>query len=292
VAKIKEWLIGSLIALVTLILTLILVNYISRRQSNSAFILSSGGKKVAVIELMGTIYDSRRIVRQFKFYGEQESIKAIVFRVESPGGLVAPAQEIYKAASRVRDKGKPVVVSMGSVAASGGYYVACGADTIMASPGTTTGSIGVIAEFPNLKGLFDKIGVKFEIVKSGRYKDTGSPHRDMTTSDRIYLQSWVNDAHSQFVETVVQERKLSIEHVKKLADGKVFTGKQAMELGLVDILGDYEDAIQLAADLGGIQGKPEIVKERRRRVSLFDLVLEQMEGYIRGISGFKLMYRL
>lgn len=292
VSKGRDWIIGSIIAAGMLILIMILVIFISYKQNYNGVTLSSRGDKIAVVELFGPIYDSRNIVRQFKQYGEHGSVKAIVFRIDSPGGGVAAAQEIYEAVKRVRDEGKPVIASMGSVAASGGYYVACGTDTIVANLGTTTGSIGVIAQFPNLGGLLKKVGVKFETVKSGRFKDTGSPYRDLTPGDRRYLQSYVDDAFHQFVDVVVQERGLTQERVLQLADGRVFTGKQAHEHGLIDILGDYERAIHLGAQLGGITGKPTIVKERRRRITLFDLLFQQIEGVLRGLSGMTLRYNL
>ncbi len=291
-SKQKEWFIGLGVAFGTLFLIIILVTYLSQRQPYNGMRLSSRGEKVAVVELIGPIYTSQRIVRQFKIYGKEKSVKAIVFRIDSPGGGVAASQEIYQAVKKVRAKGKPVIASMGSVAASGGYYVACGADTIMANPATTTGSIGVIAEIPNVTGLLNKIGIKFEVIKSGRFKDTGSPYRNMTAADRRYLQSAIDDFFDQFVNVVVQERKLPRKKVLKLADGRVFTGRQAKENGLVDLLGDYEDAISLAAELGGIQGKPKIVKLYRRRVTLLDLLFQQAEGILRGLSGAMLRYNL
>jgi len=292
VSRKRDWIIGLGVVLGTIILIILLVSYISQKQAYKGVRLSSRGDKIAVIELYGPIYDSRQIVRQFKQFGDHRSVKAIVFRIESPGGGVAAAQEIYEAVKRVRVSGKPVVASMGTVAASGGYYVACGADTIMANPGTTTGSIGVIAEVSNLKGLFDKLGIKFEVIKSGRFKDTGSPHRDLTPADRKILQSWVDDAFGQFIDVVINERGLSRRKVLQLADGRVFTGKQAQEHGLIDLLGDYEDAIRLAAELGGIEGEPTIVKEHRRRITLFDLLFQQIEGVLRGLGGITLRYSL
>ncbi len=284
--------IGLSIGFITIVLIMILVTYISTKQMYDGVSLSSKGDKVAVIELLGPMYDSQRISRQFKIFGEHRSVRAIVFRIDSPGGGVAVAQEIYDAVKRVRDSGKPVVVSMGSVAASGGYYVACGADTIMANPGTTTGSIGVIAEFANFKELIRKIGIQVQTVKSGTFKDTGSPHRELTSEEKRYLQEWVDDAYQQFVEVVVRERGLPLEKVKALADGRVFTGRKALELGLIDLLGDYEDAIQLAASMSGIKGEPEIIKEKKRTITLLDLLFEQIEGIFRGTGSVQLRYGL
>jgi protease-4 len=292
VTKRKEWIIGLSIVAGSILLIVLLVIYIAFKGESNRVGFSTGGKKIAVIELLGPIYDSRKIVGQFKHFGEQKSIKAIVFRIDSPGGGVAASQEIYEAVKRVRESDKPIVASMGSVAASGGYYVACGADTIMANPGTTTGSIGVIAEFPNIRELLGKIGVQYEVVKSGRYKDIGSPFHDMTQEEKTRLQSWVDDAYDQFVTVVSEERGLSKKVVLQLADGRVFTGQQALKLGLVDLIGDYETAISLAAELGGISGKPDIVKIQQRRITLFDLIFQRAEVVIRGLSGITLNYMM
>jgi protease-4 len=264
----------------------------SRRQSAPTVSFTAGGGNVGVIELLGPIYDSGRLVRQFEAYGKDKSVKAILFRIDSPGGFVAPSQEIYEAARRVREGGKPVVASMGNVAASGGYYAACGADTIMANPGSTTGSIGVVAEFVNLEKLLDNIGVRFETVKSGRFKDTGSPYRDLTADDRAYLQSWIDDAYGQFVDVVARERRMTPEQVRRIADGRVFTGRQAQSLGLVDALGDYHDAVRLAGRMAGIKGEPELVRWRVRRVTLFDLLFQESEGLLRRAGGARLAYRM
>lgn len=288
--KRRDWLIGGGIVVITLLLVYVIAQYNYTKSRYEGVGISAKGDKVAVVEIFGTIYDSRRAVRQIKDYGEQKSIKAIILHLDTPGGVVAPAQEIYHAVKTVRDSGKPVIASMGSLAASGGYYIACGADTIMAGPGTTTGSIGVIAEFLNTKDLFEKIGIDFEIIKSGRYKDSGSPHRDMTEADRRYLQAWVDDAYDQFVQVVMDERKMSKSKVNKVADGRVFTGRQALANGLVDLLGYYEDAVDLAAEMAGIDGEPTIVKERIRRTTVFDLLFEQAENILQGRQGAQLKY--
>ncbi len=291
VTKKNEWIVGLLIALGTIVLIFILVSFITQRTDYEGPSPSSRGDKIAVIELFGPIYDSKHIVSQFKLFAENKSIKAILFRIDSPGGSVAASQEIYDAVKRAREK-KPVIASMGTVAASGGYYVACGADTIMAVPGTTTGSIGVIAQFITLERILQKAGVRFETIKSGAYKDTGSPYRDMTPADRFMLQSWVDDAYQQFVEVVSTERAIPLKKIKGLADGRVFTGRQAMAAGLVDILGDYEDAVLLAASMGGIEGTPVVVKERRARTTIFDLFFEQARELLRGLGRVHLTYSM
>ncbi len=234
--------------------------------------VSGTGEKIALIELDDLIVSSRNIVRQFKRYQKDKSIKAIVFRIETPGGGIAASQEIYEHVRRVRDSGKPVIVSMGSVAASGGYLVALGADSIMAIPGTATGSIGVIITLPNYAKLMQKLGIEMTVIKSGQFKDTGSPYRSLTAKDRQYLQAWIDDGYEQFVSIVARERNLSTEQVKRLADGRVFSGEQAYKNGLIDTLGTFEDAIDLAARTAGIEGEPRIVRQQRKRVTTFDLL--------------------
>ncbi|HEX9934315.1 MAG TPA: signal peptide peptidase SppA [bacterium] len=292
--KRNDWLLGFFLAAIMVLFILVFASIASRKRvgTETTIPVSSGGARIAAVEMNGAFYSSDRIVKQFKILGEQKSVKAVVLRIDSPGGTVGSAQEIYDAVRRVRDGGKPVVVSMGDVAASGGYYAACGADTIMANPGTTTGSIGVVAEFPSIDGLLDKIGIRINVIKSGRYKDTGSPYRSLTEEDRVYLQSWINDAYDQFVDMITKERELSRQKVLALADGRVFTGRQAKELGLIDLLGTYEDAITLAAKMAGIEGKPTVVKIVTRRGTLLDLLFQESERLSRGVAGARLMYKL
>ena len=290
--KRNDWLAGMLIVLVLLVSIFVLSFLASHRRSGKMVRIASGGQKVAVVELWGTIYNANRIVRELKLFGEQKTIKAIVLRIDSPGGAVASAQEIYNAVRRVRDAGKPIVISMGNVAASGGYYAACGGDTIMANAGTTTGSIGVIVEIPSIEKLLEKLGIQVDVVKSGLFKDTGSPHRPLSEEEKAYLQSWVNDAYLQFVEVVARERRMPRRRVLELADGRVFTGKQAKAAGLVDVLGDFEDAVDLAARMGGIKGKPTVVKMGPRRITVFDLLLQESEHWIRGTNRAHLMYKM
>ena len=241
----------------------------------------SHGSKVAVVDLFGVIYDSRDVVWQFEKYRKDKSIKAIVFHINSPGGGVAASQEIYEAVKFVRDSGKPIVASMSSVAASGGYYAALGASRIMANPGTTTGSIGVIAEFPNFSGLLSKIGVDYTIIKSGEFKDTGNPYRDLTPKERKYLQGWIDDAYQQFLTTVATARQKPVDEIRPYANGRVFTGSQAFNNGLIDTLGTFRDAVKLAAALGGIKGEPKLVKKRKkRRVTFFDLLFQDVSRFL------------
>ncbi|MBI4548048.1 MAG: signal peptide peptidase SppA [Ignavibacteriae bacterium] len=236
-------------------------------------IVSGSGQKIAVIELKGIILSSEEIVRQFKKFREDRSIKAVLFRVDSPGGGVVASQEIYEEVKKTRNQGKPVVVSMGSVAASGGYYVSCGANKIVCNPGTLTGSIGVISQFMRFDPLMNKIGIGVNTIKSGKFKDAGNPFREMTKEDRAYFQNLMDDVHRQFITVVETERNLDHESVVENADGRVFTGEAAVELGLVDTLGTYQDAVAITAAMAGIKGEPTIVKERKRRISFVDWFL-------------------
>lgn len=216
------------------------------------------GKSVGVVRVEGVISDSTGIIDLIREYAERGDIKAVVVRIDSPGGAVGPSQEIYAELKKLRAE-KKVVASMGAVAASGGYYIASATDKIVANPGTITGSIGVIIEFMNVEELLKKVGLKGRTVKSGKFKDTGSPFREMSEEEREFLQSVIDDVHGQFIEAVSTGRGIKKEEVAKLADGRIFTGSQALKLGLIDKLGTMEDAIDLSAELAGISGKPTVV---------------------------------
>lgn len=221
--------------------------------------------RIALIRVEGVILDSQTTIGELKRFSEIPSVKAIVIRIDSPGGGVVPSQEIYDAVRRVRNKhNKAVIASMGSVAASGGYYIAAATDRIVANPGTLTGSIGVIMETANVEGLLQKIGVEGVVIKSGKYKDVGSPLRKMSADERGLLQAVMDDVHKQFIEAVAEGRSLELRTAQALADGRIFTGRQAKEAKLVDELGDLEDAIQLAAEVVGIEGEPKVIEPRRR----------------------------
>jgi protease-4 len=245
----------------------------------------TSGERVAVVELNETIMPpiDRDIIRQFKKYRENSSVKAIVFRVESPGGGVSASQEIYEEVRKTRDSGKPVVVSMGSVAASGGYYVSCGASKIVANPGTLTGSIGVIFQFLHFNQLMGKLGIDASTFKTGKYKDIGSPYRKTTEDEKKFFDQLLGDVYDQFVNVVVKERKMDRKSVLRYADGRVFTGRQALEYGFVDTLGTMEDAINIAAKMGHISGKPKVVKERKVKTWI-----ERMMGdAVSNLAGLK-----
>jgi protease-4 len=231
----------------------------------------AAGKSVGIVEVRGAIESPDEAVRQIKKYRDNGAIKAIVLRVESPGGGVAASQEILAALRKAREK-KPVVCSMGEVAASGGYYIACGCDSIVANPGTLTGSIGVILEYPVLEELIRKIGVRFEVLKAGENKDLGNPFRQLTPAERQLLQAMLDDVHAQFIEAVAQGRRLPADSVKAFADGRVFTGRQALALGMVDRLGTLDDAVEMAGRMAGLKEAPKTVKEKKKRRSVFDLM--------------------
>ena len=255
-----------------------------------------GSDRVALVRIEGVLVTSDRIVDELRDYAEDSSVKAIVIRIDSPGGGVVPSQEIYNAVKYAKKKGKKVVVSMGSVAASGGYYVAAAADKIVANPGTLTGSIGVKMEFANVEKLLEKIGVQGMIVKSGEYKDIGSPFRAMTEPEKKLLQGVIDDVLSQFITAVAEGRRMQEADVRAIADGRIFTGQQALSLKLVDQMGDLSDSIQLAGSLAGIKGKPNVM-EKRKKVSFFEYLKEESASWIADViasgvnrSSAKLQY--
>ncbi len=228
--------------------------------------------KVGVVEVTGIITEARSTLNTLKKFRESAAIKAIVLRVNSPGGAVGPSQEILAEVYRTRQQ-KKVVASLGTVAASGGYYIASGADVILANPGTLTGSIGVIMNFTNIEQLTQKLGIELFNLKAGRFKDAGSPTRPMTPVERAYLQKLIDNVHEQFILDVARGRKMLLHKVREVADGRVFTGEMAKHLGLVDQFGNLSEAIDLAGQLAGLTGKVEPVYPPRERFSLFRLLM-------------------
>lgn len=252
---------GSIVVLFFLMLVLL------RTMSSGTSI----GQKVAVIDIAGIVSKSDATIKLIHTYRDDPSVKAIVLRIDSPGGSVAPVQEIFAELEKIE---KPIVASMGGSAASGGYYIACAADTIVANPGTLTGSIGVIMQFTRMKGLYDKVGLEHQVVKSGQFKDIGSPFRELTEQERAVLQATVDDVYNQFVDAIFAARGslLTRAEVVELADGRIFSGKQALESKLIDQLGNLPDAIKIAGELAGIEGKPRVLRPERR-TSLFEQLL-------------------
>ena len=233
--------------------------------------LPTGGPKVAVVEVEGIIVDGSSAVRELRELADNASVRAVVLRVNSPGGVVAPTQEIFAAIQRVRKGGKPVIASLGAVAASGGYYVAAAADRIYASPGTLTGSIGVVMQMANIEGLLKKVGVEYVVVKAGAYKDVGSLARSMSPEERRMLQALLDDVYSQFVDAVAEGRGLERNEVLAFADGRIYSGQQALALKMVDELGGFEDAVEAAGKLANITGRPRLVYPRKK-FSIKDLL--------------------
>ncbi len=290
-ARKSDWIIaGALIASGTVLFLLLALVFIVLMFGEDGELRYSSGKHIALVEINGPINNAREIVAQIAKYREDDSVPAIVLRVDSPGGVVAPTQEIFDELRKTREAGKIIIASMGSVAASGGYYVACVADSIVANPGTLTGSIGVIFELPNAEGLLRKIGVDWDVVKSGPHKDIGSIGRRMTYEERRLIQGVVDDVYNQFVEVVSRYRPLSRDEVIDLADGRVYTGNQARSLRLVDRLGTYEDAIQLAARMSGISGRPKIIRERQK--TFLERLVENMDSSTQARAWGSLEYRL
>jgi len=230
------------------------------------------GDKVAVIEINGPIVDARPTLESLKHFREASAVKAMVLRIDSPGGGVGPSQEIYAEVLKTRAV-KPVVASMGAVAASGGYYIAAAADGIVANPGTVTGSIGVIMGYTNFRELIERIGLTPVVIKSGTFKDMGSPTREMTPQEKALLQGVIDDMHQQFVAAIANGREMPAEKIATLADGRIFSGKQAKAEGLVDRLGNFEDAVDWAGELGGISGKVSTVYEEEDKFKLLRYVM-------------------
>jgi protease IV len=249
---------------------------------------------IGLVEVKGMILDSRETVRQLRHFLKDDEIKAVVLRVDSPGGVVAPSQEIYEEVRKFAAK-KKIVVSMGSLAASGGYYISAPATLIYANPGTITASIGVIIKLSNIEALMDKIGIKATVIKTGKFKDSGSPVREMTVEDRAMFQSVIDSTHNQFVKAVARGRKLPEDEVRRIADGRVLSGEQALALKLVDRLGTLQDAIEEAGRLAGIKGEPEVILPPKRKVNYLDIlsggVEETFEGALNKAGrGMQLMY--
>lgn len=249
---------------------------------------------IGLVEVKGMILDSRDTVRQLRYFLKKDDIKAVVLRVDSPGGVVAPSQEIYEEVKKFAAK-KKIIVSMGSLAASGGYYISAPANLIYANPGTITASIGVIIKLSNIEALMDKIGIKATVIKTGKFKDSGSPVRELTKEDRAMLQSVIDSTHNQFVRAVASGRKLPEDEVRKIADGRVLSGEQALALKLVDRLGTLQDAIEEAGKLSGIKEEPEVILAPKRKFNYLDLFSDSVDSTFEGAlnkagRGMQLMY--
>jgi len=290
--KRKRVLIGLGVIAALLIFFFTILFFIGRysggRSSRFAF-----GDKIAIVEIRGVISQSSGIIEELQQYLEDDGVKAIILRIDSPGGGVGPAQEIHREIIKIKSK-KKVVTSMGSVAASGGYYIACASDRIIANPGTITGSIGVIMQFSNFEELLKKIGIKGVVLKSGEHKDIGSPLREMTPEEKRIMQEVLDNVHQQFIKAVAEGRKLDRSKVVQIADGRILTGEQAKNLGLVDEMGNLQDTIDLTAKMVGIAGKPNVIYPKRR-LSIWELLMRDMASAIIDVlneKGYELNFPL
>ena len=241
------------------------------------------GDKIGVLEVEGTIVDARRMLEQIDNFRKHSSIKAVVLRINSPGGAVGPSQEIFLELKRLA-KVKPLIVSMGSVAASGGYYLAIAGEHLFANPGTITGSIGVIMSFPNYQELMGKVGIQTEVVKSGRFKDIGSSTRNFLAADRELLQNMIDDVHQQFVEAVSEQRGMPIERLQPFVDGRIFTGRQAKAIGLIDELGGFNNAVDYAAKVAGLGHDPDLIYPEPEKQNLIERYLQSAVSHYLGVE--------
>jgi protease-4 len=282
-----RWFWGIFLSLFLLVMIIVAISFFAFasaiKRDGGEFVSGGSGDKIAIVEINDVIVSSEKTVEQIKRFREDKSIKAIILRVNTPGGGVAASQEIYEEVKKTRDSGKIIVVSMGSIAASGGYYIAVGSSLIIANPGTLTGSIGVIAQFISIKDLAEKLGISQTTIKSGSLKDAGSPFKTMNDSDKAYFQDVVDNSFGQFLDVVAKERKMDKQTLLQYANGRVFTGLQAKEYGLIDSLGTFEDAIRITGKMAGIEGEPRIVREKKK----FSFFEEVMGSKIEDVTDIK-----
>ncbi len=254
------------------------------------------GDKVGLVEVRGLISDSQPVLDALAQFRRDDGVKAVVLRVDSPGGGVAASQEIYRQVTKLKAV-KPVVCSMGGVAASGGLYISSPCTRIVANPGSITGSIGVISTIPDLQGLLAKLGVRIQTIKTGPLKGAGQFNRPLTEAERAMIERIGNDLYEQFLGDVARARHIPVEKLRTIADGRVFSGRRAKELGLVDELGNLSDAVRLAAKLGGIKGEPQVVRpESQRENWLRRMIREESRTLVEGllssaIDGPQYLYR-
>lgn len=260
------------ITMLTLVIVITLVHKFSGPSSSLSF-----SNKIGVISIEGDINSSWTVLSQLVEYRKDRGIKAIILRINSSGGGVAESQEIYREVMRTREE-KSVVVSLGNTAASGGYYIASAGEKIVASPGTITGSIGVVMEVFQYMEILDKIGIRHEVIKSGEFKDVGSSYRELTEREKELLEELMSDIQEQFIEAIATGRDMPVDEVRQIADGRIFTGAMAKELGLVDQLGNFRDAVELAKEMSGLVGEVDLVFPEKARIRLWDYILQGIAG--------------
>lgn len=300
--KIKDWLgrfftVGFILILLVVLVIQISVFY-QLAGLRSSTLPNIRGDRLGVLTLEGGIMNIEQELKILKQYRESDSVKAVLLEVNSPGGLVGPSQELSKAVAEIRKAGKPVVTSIRTVGASGAYYVASSSDTIVANPGSMVGSIGVIIEFMKFKELIDKVGVDYRVVKSGRFKDLGSPFRDMKESERELVRNLIMDVYDQFLDHILQQRPRSFtrSELEKLADGRIFTGRQALSHDLIDVTGTRREAIAIAGRAAGLGDDPKTVNFSRKNVSFLQESLRSFFDSFQWMRldqpSFRLQYRM
>lgn len=269
---------GAFFLFVLAVFTLV---YLTLHAGGEQGSLTRFGDRIGVVELEGVILDPKTVVGQLKKFGEDDSIKAIIIHVNSPGGGVAASEEIYRAVKRIRDdKKKRIVASIETVGASGAYYVSAATNKIYADNGSVVGSIGVIAEWVNYGDLMRWAKLKPEILKVGEFKDTGDPTREMTPAERQYMQSLIDNMYGQFVKAVAEGRHAKVDDIKSIADGRVWTGEEALSMHLIDQVADFQTAVDDTAKSVGIKGEPTLVHPERNRESLLDLMFGDVSPWL------------
>ena len=275
------WVLVGATAFFVLLLSVFTLVGLAMRGSRGGDLASAFGDKIGVIDVEGVILDPRTVVKQLREFRRDDSIRAIILHVNTPGGGAAASQEIYSEVRRIRDeKKKKIVASIETLGASGGYYISAATEKIYADPASIVGSIGVISQWVNYEDLLKWAKLKDVTFKAGALKDTGNPARPMTPEEKAYFQSLINDMHGQFISAVAEGRKLKMDDVKKLADGRVWTGQQALPLKLVDQIGDFRVAVEETAKAVGIKGEPTLVHPEKERRTVLDLIFGDVSEYI------------
>ena len=255
--------------------------YVALHTSQRASLGSAFGDKIAVVDLEGVIVSPTTVVDELKQFADDDSVKAIILHVNSPGGGVAASEEIYRQVKRIRDdKKKRIVASIETVGASGAYYVSSATNKIYADEGSIVGSIGVISEWVNYEDLLKWARLKQITMKAGEFKDTGNPARELTAAEKAYLQSLIDNMHTQFIRAVADGRHMKMDDVRTMANGKVWTGQQAMALKMIDQIGDFQGVVKDTAKAVGIRGEPTLVRPERERKTVLDLLFGDVSEWL------------